>query len=89
MNRLVVFESALAAALSIEPLYDWSAPLKSAIAQLRYLIDLETGKTTDRSRLADINIGVIAAREIEDMDQGVAEAIHFASAEARKMAAGG
>ena len=43
-------------------------PLESVAAQLNYLIDLVEGRTDDRSRLKKINLGVLAARGIEDLD---------------------
>lgn len=53
--------------------YHESVALKSIAEQLDYLIGIERGIVTDRSKLAAINIGAIAARNVEDMDAGVAE----------------
>jgi hypothetical protein len=40
------------------------------------LIGLEQGVCSDRSRLKDITIGVLTAREIEPLDDGVAETFY-------------
>lgn len=46
--------------------------LDSILAQLDYLLDLETGKSQDRSRLTDIILGVQAVREIEPLNEQLA-----------------
>ncbi|MEQ1820512.1 MAG: immunity protein Tsi6 family protein [Terricaulis sp.] len=61
--------------------YRESAALKSIAEQLDYLIGVERGFVTDRSRIAAVNIGVIAARNVEDMDLGVAEKLQKLNAD--------
>jgi hypothetical protein len=61
--------------------YRESVALKSIAEQLDYLIGIERGDITDRSKLTAINIGVIAAREVEDMDLSVAMKLHKLNAE--------
>ena len=49
--------------------------MDSAMIQLEYLLLFLQGGS-DRSRLADINIGVIAVREIEAVDMELADLMH-------------
>lgn len=58
-------------------------PFPSIAAQLSYLLDLSEGRTKDRSRLAEIILGVQAAREIEQLDNEFAEILHDISSEVR------
>jgi hypothetical protein len=37
--------------------------------QLTYLIDLEEGRRTDRDNLKHVSIGILAIREIEELDR--------------------
>ena len=76
MTRLDRLRGALASIQRLSGEYPWSKALQSVSVQLDYLISLEKGEISDVSRLKDINIGVIAAREIEDMDPEVAMQIH-------------
>jgi hypothetical protein len=87
LERLDKFRSALESLEALRLDYQWSKPLCSAIDQLKYLIDFELKKTTDSSRLRTINIGIIAAREIEDMDILTADKIYVACEEVSKMQA--
>lgn len=59
--------------------------LKSIISQLQYLMDLESGKTKDRSRLDTIVIGVLARCEIEYLDAKTSKLLEKVAEEARKM----
>ncbi|WP_370867907.1 immunity protein Tsi6 family protein [Phenylobacterium sp.] len=85
MTRRGLFEDALASARELLERYPFSVPLKSAVEQIEYLVDLESGKEVDRSKLPRINLGVIAAREVEDMDSGVAGKIYRVTSEIEKM----
>jgi hypothetical protein len=51
-------------------------PLHSIKAQLTYLIDLAEGRSTDRSRLDEIIVGVYAAREFETRDMEFANLLY-------------
>ncbi len=53
--------------------------------QLEYLIALTKGETSDRSRLGDINIGILTVREIEGLDDELASTLHNVSNEADNM----
>lgn len=84
-RRIRLFEEALArlrVALEKAP---YMFPLESVIAQIQYLLDVESGKSVDRSRLATISVGQIAARDIDNFDESLAELLHEVSAEARDM----
>ncbi len=59
--------------------------IESIMSQLDYLIALEEGTSSDRTRLKDITIGVLAAREIELLDMDIAEILHAVAGEARRM----
>lgn len=76
MSSIELFRRALAKTIKLQASYSWSKPLQSVVEQLQYLIEEETGKERDHSKIAQINIGIIAAREIEDMDADVANELH-------------
>ncbi|WP_169338642.1 immunity protein Tsi6 family protein [Chitiniphilus shinanonensis] len=61
-----------------------TAPL-SISRQIDYLIGLESGSISDRSRLKEITIGVLTAREIEPLDDEAAEIFYKISSEASRM----
>jgi Tsi6 len=86
MTRLELFQEALLATKSLQAKYAHSKPIQSVVDQLSYLVDLQSRLSTDRSKLTTINIGVIAAREIEDIDMGLAEKLHEVAAVVRTMA---
>ena len=80
VNRLGEFESVLAEVRSLQLRYAPSSALKSIAEQLEYLLGIE------RSKLSRINIGVLAARDVEDMDLNIANRLYAISAEVRRMA---
>ncbi|MCV4274468.1 immunity protein Tsi6 family protein [Pseudomonas capsici] len=53
--------------------YPSSVALQSVGKQIEYLIALEKGVNSDCSLLKDITIGVLTAREIEQLDDDAAE----------------
>jgi hypothetical protein len=85
MNRLQHFQSALDHCARLLKQYPNSRALESIMEQLRYLVGVESGSVSDRSRIRTINIGVLAAREVEDMDEEAARVLHSVAAEVRKM----
>lgn len=85
MNRLELFKKALIRTQELFRRYPYMMPLKSIEAQLNYLIELEEGKNTDKSRLKDIIIGILAVREVENTDQELAEMLHKTQGEVDKM----
>lgn len=50
--------------------------LESIHIQLNYLLQLLENPNSDRSKLKDINIGLIAVREIEGIDDKLAERLY-------------
>jgi hypothetical protein len=65
--------------------YPESIALKSIISQLKYLIDLNNRVCSDQSKLSAINIGVLAAREVEDMDHRIAEQLYLIAADIKRI----
>jgi len=84
-NRLERFQTALDACVRLKDKYPEGLGLTSIIKQIEYLISLETGRSTDRSRLKDIVIGVHAAKEIEPVDAKLAELLYLVDNEAQRM----
>ena len=85
MNRLALFQDAHARAKALYKTYPELMTIDSVIRQIDYLIDLETGLSTDRSRLKEIILGVQAAREIEPLDADLAEMLYTVSEQAQRM----
>ncbi|NHZ93945.1 hypothetical protein F2P45_33870 [Massilia sp. CCM 8733] len=65
--------------------YPSSTALLSVLRQIEYLIGLDNGTITDRSRLKEIIIGVLTAREIEPLDDDAAETFYQIASEAKQM----
>jgi hypothetical protein len=65
--------------------YPSSTALLSVSRQIEYLIGIAGGSVTDRSRLKEITIGVITAREIEPLDDDAAETFYQIASEAKQM----
>jgi hypothetical protein len=59
--------------------------LGSIIAQLNYLRDLVEGKSSDRSRLDEIVIGVQAVRELESVNLELARLLYKIDAEVKNI----
>lgn len=66
--------------------YPSSTALLSVLRQIEYLTGIDDGSITDRSRLKDITIGVMTAREIEALDDDAAETFYQIASEAKQMA---
>jgi hypothetical protein len=84
-NRLALFQEALEGCRRFAKTYPTPWVTHSMIAQIEYLIGLETGQSSDRSRLKGINIGILAIKEVEDSDRQLADLLCAVSAEARRM----
>src|SRR5579884_1614285 len=87
MTRLELFQQALADVELLAITQPTGRPSKSAIIQMRYLVELESGQRTDFERLADINIGLLAIRELQPADPTVEERLCEVDAEAKTMLA--
>lgn len=83
-ERVVMFESALRRAQQLALAKPGFTPVVSIIRQLEYLRDVENGDQPP-GRLGEINIGLLAAREIEGLDDVLADDLHRCAAEVRKM----
>lgn len=53
--------------------------------QIEYLTGVNDGSISDRSKLNNITIGVLTAREIEPLDDDAAEIFYKISSEAKRM----
>lgn len=84
-SRLKLFEDAKKKCVELQAIYPSNKALQSISHQIDYLIGVELNPNADRSRLGDIIIGVLTAREIEPLDEGVANILHKVSSEAKKM----
>jgi hypothetical protein len=65
--------------------YPNSNAVLSVSQQIMYLIGLDDGSIADRSRLREITIGVLTAREIEPLDDDAAETFYQIASEAKYM----
>lgn len=84
-ERQQLFEKALQKCNELLGQYPDNGALLSIARQIEYLHGLETGVNTDRSRLKEIIIGVLTAREIEPLDEEAAELFYKVSGEAKRM----
>lgn len=85
MTRLQLFSEALDECrkrLAADPDFP---PLRSTEAQLTYLVGLESGQHSDRSRLGKITVGTYAAREFEPGDMEFANLLHAVSDQVASM----
>jgi hypothetical protein len=86
-DRKQLFQKALTKSMEAFDKAPYMFPLESVIEQLKYLIGIEEGINADSSQLNTINLGQIAARDIEQLDSNLAELLHDVSAEVTKMKA--
>lgn len=84
-NQLDILETALKGCERLLTSHPSHQTLLSIRQQLVYLVDLVSGTHQDRSRLKDIIIGAQTARDIEDLDEAVAESFYKAASIAREM----
>jgi hypothetical protein len=85
MNRLALFMDARRKAQALHLKYPLLKTIESIIHQLDYLIELASGRSTDRSRLKDIILGVQAAREIEPLDLDLADTLYLVNEQVQQM----
>lgn len=84
-QRLSILQSALTACEQLLVRYPENNALQSINAQLKYLMSVASGEESDGSRLKEIIIGALTAREIEPLDEDAAELFYKAADEARRM----
>jgi Tsi6 len=85
MNRIALFEAAQAKAETLRVRYPDVKTLESIIRQIDYLMALEKGISSDRSRLKEIVLGVQATREIEPLDSDLAEMLYAVNEQAQEL----
>lgn len=56
----------------------------SIIEQLEYLRDVESGRNTDLTRISELSIGAMAAKNIEDRDEPFANLLYEIEDEAER-----
>ncbi len=85
MNRTSIFQNAKEAVQSLDIPKSYDRHVQSVVQQLNFLIDFAEGTTSDLELLESLNFGIVAARIIEEFNLDVAESVHSASGEWRKM----
>lgn len=84
-DRLKLFETAQKKCADLSAQYPFNRALVSIGRQIEYLIGLERQTHSDRSRLSEITIGVLTAREVEPLDEDAAEIFYKVAGEVRNM----
>ena len=84
-KRLELFSEARVRCEELMLSYPENRALISIAKQIEYLIGLESGVHCDRSRLKEIVIGVLTAREIEPLDADVASLFYKVAGEATRV----
>jgi hypothetical protein len=84
-DRSAIFDRADEAITALERDWPTLSYLPSFRKQIAYLRAVEQGEESDRSRLSQINIGVIAAKDIEDRNPEIAETLYELADVARTM----
>ncbi|MGJ0237882.1 immunity protein Tsi6 family protein [Novosphingobium fluoreni] len=85
-SREALFDQSEKAIAELEQEWPTLPYLSSFREQVAYLRAVERGEETDRTRLIEINIGVITAMDIEDRDADVAVILHELASVAHTMA---
>ena len=84
-RRLQLFSDARERCAKLLSLYPDSQALLSISRQIEYLIGLESGASCDRSRLKEIIIGALTAREVEPLDEDAATVFYKVAGEVARM----
>ncbi len=84
-DRLLTFEQGLDRCRALLMQHPDSRALLSISKQIEFLIDLDKGVVQDASRLREITIGVLTAREVEPLDESAAELFYKIASEASRM----
>jgi len=85
MNRIHSFSKALDRCSQYQEKEPGGWLWRSLIEQLEFLLALERGETVDRSLLARICIGAMAAKNVEDRDEALAMELYAIQEEADQM----
>jgi hypothetical protein len=81
--NIQLLQDALARTRALRGRYPSHPPLDSVVSQLEYLIAIHEGGEESREKLLNLSIGVIAAREVEGIDDRLAEMLYDIAAEAK------
>jgi hypothetical protein len=84
-DRIRLFQQAVLAIEKLEREYPSYPPFESIHNQLLFLLDQASGQARDRDGLTRINLGEITVREVEPMDDAVADLFYVVASEANKM----
>ena len=84
-DRLALFQQALRGVEELERVYPGYPPFVSLHNQLLFLIGAVTGQIVDVAPLSQVNIGLIAMREIEPRSDATADLLYSVSAEVEAM----
>ena len=76
MTNTEVFRQALSGCQKLGQQFPGNPLLAAAQAQLQYLVELEQGKRLDWERLTDLSLGLITVREVEGVDDALANWIY-------------
>lgn len=76
LNKITILDEALVKLNKFVENFSDNIFAESIKFQLKYLIDLEKGREKDRSNLSEINLGLIAVREIEGKDDDLADILY-------------
>lgn len=84
-DRLQLLKDGQAYCEALARQYPQIAALASIRAQIDYLLALVQGESSDRSRLGQITIGVLTAREVEPLDDDGVEILYQIATLARTL----
>lgn len=84
-DRIALLQTGMGKCWDLLSKYPHCIALQSVAKQIEYLIKLEQGTLSDRSRLKDITIGVLTAREIEQLDEDAAETFYKIASASKAM----
>lgn len=87
MKTLELLSSALHSAENLGDRHPADQAVASIVNQLKFLIALEEGNRTDWERLKDLTIGVLTVREIEPLDDSLAQLLYSVVEEVGRMEA--
>jgi len=85
MNRLSLFKHTLEVCQQRRKQWPNSQPLLSIEKQLEYLIALEQGQRSDIELISNLNLGLLAARELEPHDMELANLIYDVTEAVKQM----
>lgn len=85
MIDIALIQDALEGVKILEKKYEWSSALKSIREQLEFLEKIEKISDENLSKIRKLNIGVLAAREVQDMNINLAEKLYKIASQIKKL----